>query len=143
MNVSDIDGAEITAGDVKGFAVVPKADCEHIASADLITDVDKEKIRQDNCENCGESETWLCLSCSKINCSRHKNCCAVIHGSEAGHPIALSLTDLSNWCYQCDSYITSPSLNDIKRNVYIAKFERPPPAGSELDMAGTSSGSGI
>ena len=38
----------------------------------------------------------------------------VVHKDSTGHMMALSLADLSVWCYQCDSYID----NHVSEKVY-------------------------
>ncbi|CAO3691130.1 unnamed protein product [Umbelopsis ramanniana] len=118
-----------------GFAVTPKTDCEHLSHIQLVKDLDDEVVRKAHCTHCGKPETWLCLTCGGVYCSRYQNNCAKLHATEASHPIALSLSDLSVWCYQCDDYITSPLLDTLKRRVYVLKFDAPPPEGSELDIA--------
>ena len=53
------------------------------------------------CQNVGEN--WLCLICSEIHCSRYVNAHMVRHGENTGHAVTLSFSDLSVWCYTCDS----------------------------------------
>ena len=38
----------------------------------------------------------------------------VKHNEESKHPVALSFSDLSFWCYECDSYITSGRISMIR-----------------------------
>lgn len=45
------------------------------------------------------------------------------HNNETKHPIAVSFTDLSVWCYSCDSYIEDPSLNPILKAFRDKKFK--------------------
>ncbi|GAB5593478.1 hypothetical protein Unana1_08378 [Umbelopsis nana] len=118
-----------------GFAVAPKTDCEHLPHIEIIQTLDEALVRDAHCTNCRKPETWLCLSCGGVYCSRYQNNCAKIHAAEDSHPIALSLTDLSTWCYSCEEYITSSRLDTLKRSVYILKFDTLPPEGSELDVA--------
>lgn len=35
------------------------------------------------------------------------------HNTESNHAVAVSFSDLSVWCYSCDSYIEDPSLKEI------------------------------
>ncbi len=73
-------------------------------------------------------ENWLCLHCCKAFCSRlvvfisqfasnqlsfraspryvHGHMAS--HNSVTDHKIAVSFSDLSFWCYSCDSYIVHP-----------------------------------
>ncbi len=43
--------------------------------------------------------------CVQVFCGRYVNQHMVVHKDSTGHMMALSLADLSVWCYQCDSYI--------------------------------------
>ena len=67
-----------------------------------------EFLSVDVCEPCKEcahiGENWLCLMCSMVYCSRYVNSHMVAHNAEEpGHMIALSYSDISVWCYECDS----------------------------------------
>ena len=57
------------------------------------------------CGTCGNvGENWLCLSCSAVFCSRYVNSHMVDHNtSDPSHDVSLSFSDLSVWCYSCDS----------------------------------------
>ena len=55
----------------------------------------------ESCENVGEN--WVCLTCSMVKCSRYINSHMVEHNAESKHPLVLSFSDLSVWCYDCDS----------------------------------------
>ena len=76
-----------------------------------------------SCPTTGEN--WLCLECGALLCSRYANGHAKLHyedtkeegavlagaaknngggsKSEEGHCIAVSLADLSVWCYECNA----------------------------------------
>jgi hypothetical protein len=43
------------------------------------------------------------------------------------HPIALSFSDLSIWCYQCESYIKSPKLSPAFKLAHEDKFSKTQP----------------
>ena len=79
------------------------------------------------CGQCGDqSENWQCLQCHAIGCSRCAAsnlmwCLALFrlsnrfvashmaaHNEESQHPLAVSFSDLSVWCYACDSYVANP-----------------------------------
>jgi histone deacetylase 6 len=36
--------------------------------------------------------------------------------------MVMSFSDLSTWCYACDSYVENPVLREIKSSAYKAKF---------------------
>lgn len=56
------------------------------------------------CESCGNiGENWVCLICSVVMCSRYVKSHMVAHNAQSGHMLVLSFSDLSVWCYVCDS----------------------------------------
>jgi len=82
--------------------------------------------------SCPKGENWLCLTCSRVFCSRYvnghglqhwKDTCAAAAAAAAaaagqqqqqeedtgttavGHCVALSLADLSVWCHVCGAYL--------------------------------------
>ena len=54
-----------------GFAVTPKTDCDHLSHIQLVKDLDDEVVREAHCTHCGKPETWLCLTCGGVYCSRY------------------------------------------------------------------------
>ncbi len=52
-------------------------------------------------------ENWVCLTCGAVGCSYYVKQHMKAHHEETKHPITLSFSDLSFWCYECDSYIKS------------------------------------
>lgn len=69
-------------------------------------------------------ENWFCLSCASFNCGRYVNGHALKHSNENDtHDIAISLLDLSFWCYKCSSYIENKSiLNKYEVTLRDLKF---------------------
>ena len=56
------------------------------------------------CLTCGnKGENWLCLVCSDVYCSRYVKEHMVKHHEDTRHAVTLSFSDLSFWCYECDS----------------------------------------
>ncbi len=106
------------------FVVEPRGDCPHLAEFSKISSTPLQQILDiksksilfganlsvpSPCKLCNDSsENWLCLSCFQIGCSRYVNSHQQKHYDETGHCIATSFSDLSVWCYQCDSYIKHP-----------------------------------
>lgn len=89
------------------FAVVPLRDCPHLGT---VQDVPPNGINvRDPCQECGSTaENWICLRCYTVHCARNVNQHAVTHGQIAEHPMTLSFSDLSVWCYGCEAYIDNP-----------------------------------
>jgi histone deacetylase 6 len=117
---------------MKGYAVQFKTDCPHIDETNLSQKTIGElndfanslkistKCNQNNCNELHEN--WLCVSCLGFNCSRYINGHAVEHYQNEDHPIALSMFDLSFWCYRCNRYIKNSQLTILRDIVYKAKF---------------------
>ncbi len=49
----------------------------------------------------------------------------VAHNASSQHCIALSFSDSSFWCYECDSYIDDPSLIRARNEFSKSKFSAP------------------
>jgi hypothetical protein len=50
-------------------------------------------------------ENWICCACFAVGCGRYCRAHALEHAEAAGHCVALSLADLSFWCYACEAYL--------------------------------------
>ncbi len=122
------------ADDPQMFAVYPKTDCPHIESCfhpDLsFYDQFLEESTPSKkgpvgikavCGACDErSENWICLHCGRVFCSRYRNEHMLFHHLEnPDHAVCLSFSDLSFWCYPCESYVVNKGLLDGMR----MKFE--------------------
>lgn len=46
----------------------------------------------------------------------------LFHHLDSGHPITLSFSDLSVWCYKCEAYVDNPVLYKFKNLAHIDKF---------------------
>lgn len=89
------------------FAVMPLKNCPHIST---VNEVPANGIDITTpCSECASTvENWICLQCYTVNCARSINQHAVQHAEESDHPITLSFTDISVWCYDCGAYIDNP-----------------------------------
>jgi NAD-dependent SIR2 family protein deacetylase len=110
----------------EGFIQInPKSNCPHCLSVEnTIGALGKVATAFDAnaCSNCGDPrENWLCLTCFEVFCSRYVNSHGVQHYESAKHSVYVSFSDLSFWCYECDSYIRSPKLSAIKNTLHLAK----------------------
>lgn len=118
------------------YAVDPKSDCPHIVpnlGESLAVDVSLP------CGACNDgTENWLCLKCSTVSCSRYVKEHASAHYDQTKHCLAVSFSDLSIWCYACESYIKSPLLSAIWKAVYSSKF--PPEGQPNSNSNGSSNG---
>lgn len=108
------------------YAVEPLKDCPHLCE---LGEVPEEGLDVnapcEDCQNVGEN--WVCLVCYKVYCSRYVKEHMVQHGKDADHPLVLSYTDLSAWCYKCDNYIDNEKLTPPKSSAHKSKF------GTELE----------
>ena len=107
---------------------------------------------------CPKGENWICLTCNAIRCSRYVNghckdhwkntkrqqeeeedkkvgdtACITARTDRIGHCIALSLQDLSVWCYECNAYIIHPDLTKIVNKFEHAKFANDGDDGDDGD----------
>ncbi|XP_070765769.1 histone deacetylase 6 [Enoplosus armatus] len=82
-----------------------------------------------SCQDCGsDAENWTCLTCYQVFCGRYVNEHMVTHGVVAEHPVVLSFSDLSVWCYLCEAYVHNQILFEAKNAAHWAKFgEEVPP----------------
>jgi NAD-dependent SIR2 family protein deacetylase len=107
------------------YAVTPKDDCPHVILEHINEDFSIfESIQaSSSCFDCSNtSENWVCLKCGAVKCSRYVNEHMMIHACETSHAISLSLSDLSFWCYSCESYIVDLDLSEIYRIFSDKKF---------------------
>lgn len=64
----------------------------------------------------------MCLSCHRVLCGRYVMEHMLYHNLETSHPLALSFSDLSVWCYPCESYIDNSKLHIYKNLAHRHKF---------------------
>ncbi|OCT66846.1 hypothetical protein XELAEV_18038127mg [Xenopus laevis] len=105
-----------------GFAVMPLSWCPHLGSVCAVPR-DGLDVSQP-CAQCGsELENWLCLTCYQVLCGRYVSQHMLSHGLTSGHHLVLSFSDLSVWCYGCESYVHNEALFPAKSAAYSSKFE--------------------
>ncbi|KAI4342032.1 hypothetical protein MLD38_026694 [Melastoma candidum] len=71
-------------------------------------------------------------------CNKHM----LRHSQETGHALALSFSDLSVWCFACDSYIDAQVLSQLRppyETAYIMKFRESLPLRT-VEIKSTESG---
>lgn len=119
--------------------------CDEDYEKDTCTKVTTGEEKQLTCPS---GENWLCLECGALMCSRYANGHAKLHyedtkeeekaaaaaadgggigggeggGDAVGHCIAVSLADLSVWCYECNAYLHHPKLNELTKHLEKIKF---------------------
>ncbi|KAL8195254.1 hypothetical protein R6Q57_025657 [Mikania cordata] len=109
--------------------VEARTHCDHleILSSDLI----HIPAPDTPCNRCHHpAENWLCLSCKDVLCSRFINKHMLEHYQQHNHSLALSYSDLSVWCFSCNSYLDAqvmPLLRPVYDTAYILKFGEAPP----------------
>ena len=102
--------------------VMPLPWCPHLEQVKSdFNPVDFDVSRQ--CQSCANSgENWICLTCHLVFCSRYVQKHMVEHSEEQSHPIALSFSDLSAWCFVCDDYIANDKLYHLENALHQNKF---------------------
>nr|XP_046470327.1 histone deacetylase 6 isoform X2 [Neodiprion pinetum] len=138
-NPNDLSGAAGAAGagslmqylsenmqalvDGEMFAIVPLRDCPHLPTVEEVP-ADGIDVRAP-CQECNSTaENWICLQCYTVHCARSINEHAVTHGEATQHPMTLSFSDLSVWCYGCEAYIDNPRLYAARNAVHRSKFNQ-------------------
>ncbi|XP_076621765.1 histone deacetylase 6 isoform X1 [Colletes latitarsis] len=103
------------------FAIVPLRECPHL---DSVSDVPPSGINVHlPCLECESNvENWICLQCYTVHCARSINQHGVLHVERTEHPLALSFSDLSVWCYSCEAYIDNPRLYAARNAAHQSKF---------------------
>lgn len=116
-------------------------DYEHNVTGESTNDGETKPL------SCPPGENWMCLMCGALLCSRYANGHAKIHwedtksedfvdeavgkpgvtyggdeSTRSGHCIAVSLGDLSVWCYECNSYLQHPTLEGFTKTLEEMKF---------------------
>ncbi|KAI8331627.1 hypothetical protein EDC96DRAFT_611997 [Choanephora cucurbitarum] len=100
------------------FAVEPKTDCPHIP-----IQYEVKELLGKPCEACGDTtENWQCFHCQGIFCSRYCQGHMKQHTSDTHHAVCISHSDLSVWCFKCDTYIAHEDLKDMINCLYKLKF---------------------
>ena len=135
----------------KGGPIYPKSDCPHVKNHVNFDLLSKLKVIDNNCgfynnnhemalvnnegksvkdyeddkPKCISHENWICLECTQVRCSRYINGHSLVHyKSTDGHCIALSISDLSIWCYACNSYIIHGTLKEVLKHFELLKFDQ-------------------
>lgn len=104
------------------FAVVPLPYCPHLEEINKNPQINLIDVKRP-CTKCQSTkENWICLSCFECACSRFVKGHMTEHHEETKHPMVLSFSDLSVWCYVCDSYVHNDLLTEVKQHAYTSKF---------------------
>ncbi|XP_038604220.1 histone deacetylase 6 isoform X2 [Tachyglossus aculeatus] len=102
-------------------AVTPLPWCPHLTSVCPVPSGHLDVTRP--CQDCGlPLENWVCLCCYQVHCGRYINAHMVRHFETSGHPLVLSFTDLSVWCYSCEDYVHHEALLEAKNVAHRLKF---------------------
>jgi len=120
----------------KGFAIIPKSNCPHLKESAAPFDK-KIQVIGAPCDICQDTtENWYCLHCHKVFCSRYVNSHFLQHyQNNSKHCIGISFSDLSTWCFECDSYIKSDVLYPLLKLVSVSKFGEEEESNNETASA--------
>ncbi|XP_070571561.1 histone deacetylase 6-like [Ptychodera flava] len=113
--------ASILQDQVTMYAVIPLNWCPHL---DMVGDITDDGLdTRAPCKTCNDPrENWVCLICYEVYCGRYINEHMVEHSCVSEHPMTLSFSDFSVWCYVCDSYVHNEKLLPAKRAAHRSKF---------------------
>lgn len=107
-----------------GFQVIPLTTCPHLVGIEPVTADDEAKFDvRKPCETCEDaSENWICLTCHQVHCSRYVLNHMMHHSAMTAHQMCLSYSDLSVWCYECESYVHNEVMIQAKKFAHRSKF---------------------
>ncbi|XAR52910.1 Histone deacetylase [Bertholletia excelsa] len=134
---------EFLYGSESGW-VEARTSCDHLDL--LCSDLTHIPTPETSCNRCHHpKENWLCLCCKEVLCSRFINKHMLEHFQQTNHGLALSYSDLSVWCFLCDSYLDAQlilSLRPVYETAYTLKFgEAPPFRTVEMQVGNNQAGS--
>lgn len=120
--------------------------CPHVdeMGPDCLVTTSKLHFGRPCVHGCRGDENWVCLHCGESRCGRYGNRHSLEHwqgskqddekqitvaqaasGRQArGHCLALSLSDLSVWCYECDGYVKHHRITPLVEAMEALKFGR-------------------
>ena len=120
------EAQEISDDQDQGGYVQPSTDCPHVGavSRDPLTLERALEAFRSGCQGCHTpKEGWVCLTCLRTHCGRYQAKHGIEHAHQEAHPIAISLSDLNTWCYQCEEYVLSDVIQPFHDTFYCVKFE--------------------
>ncbi|KAF9931221.1 Ubiquitin carboxyl-terminal hydrolase 16 [Modicella reniformis] len=93
----------------------------------VMPDVDLTDAIGDTAEGLPADALWMCMTCCELNCGRGLKKHAITHHrtKERDHPLAINLSSLDCWCYECDDQLLIPTgKNPIAQEcqAILAKF---------------------
>ncbi|XP_030049781.1 protein deacetylase HDAC6 isoform X3 [Microcaecilia unicolor] len=104
------------------YAVTPLPWCPHLESVQPVPSSGLNVLQA--CGECGSAENWVCLVCYEVYCGRYVNEHMLAHSLNSGHLIVLSYSDLSVWCYGCNSYVHHQVILEAKNVAHRMKFNK-------------------
>ncbi|KAL9273059.1 Histone deacetylase 6-like protein [Drosera capensis] len=111
--------------------VEPRTDCNHLGTLSSSSDLFHIPTPDTPCSRCDHpAENWLCLCCKDVLCSRFINKHMLEHYQSKGDCLALSYSDLSVWCFNCDAYLDAQLIRQLRpvyETAYLLKFGEEPP----------------
>ncbi|KAH0977852.1 hypothetical protein GBA52_027571 [Prunus armeniaca] len=93
----------------------PKAKtwCDHLAL--LSSDLTRIPKSDTPCKRCQDlKESWVCLSCKDVFCSRYVNMHFVEHYGQTKHCLAASCRDQRIWCFRCEAFLDAQVIPQLR-----------------------------
>ncbi|VVA18348.1 PREDICTED: histone deacetylase [Prunus dulcis] len=93
----------------------PKAKtfCDHLAL--LSSDFTRIPKSDTPCKRCHDvKESWVCLSCKDVFCSRYVNMHFIEHYRQTNHCLTASCRDQRIWCYRCEAFLDARVIPQLR-----------------------------
>ena len=121
----DWESEETDGFDSGPVVVIPLTTCPHLSDIKPVPSESAVDARKP-CAKCKDTrENWVCLGCYETFCSRYVKGHMLMHNEETQHPMVLSFSDITVWCYECQAYVHNPQLEHVKKLAYESKFGKP------------------
>jgi len=107
-------------------AIQAKRDCPHLVT-NFDTNYEFNRIDYTApCKTCGNvADNSVCLKCFEVHCNQGGKGHMTEHENKVHHKIILKFSDVSVWCYGCNSSLSHISLDHVLNSIHKKKFGRP------------------
>lgn len=120
----------VAGGGGAAYSVEPKKSCPHLVSGKMPCAIGNilRGAKSNRCTKCSPPddvrENWVNLGSGEAYCGRHVKGHMMIHAAETGNLVCASLSDLSVWCYGCQSYLDGFLIKELRPVLDALHFQK-------------------